>query len=89
MNEIELNNALKYAELQLTLSTNESKTRFFRTIVQALRAELSRQENAPLTCDGCKRDVPKGEMKYSRCLYCIRAKRPWIFDRYEPKGEKE
>ena len=51
MNEIELNNALKYAEMQLTLSTNESKTRFFKTIVSALRAELSRQENAPLTWD--------------------------------------
>ena len=49
MNEIELSNALKYAELQLMLSTNESKTRFFRTIVQALRAEQTRQENAQMT----------------------------------------
>ena len=51
MSEIEILNALQYAELQLSLSTSESKTRFFRTIVQLLRAELSRQENAPLTWD--------------------------------------
>ena len=55
-------------------------------VEKLLRAKLSRRETAPMTCDGCKRDVPKGEMKYSRCLYCIRQKRPWIFDRYEPKG---
>ena len=51
MNEIEIKNALQYAELQLSLSTSESKTRFFRTIVQVLRAELTRQENAPLTME--------------------------------------
>ena len=51
MNEIEIKNALQYAELQLSLSTSEARTRFFRTMVQVLRAELSRQENAPLTWD--------------------------------------
>ena len=51
MNEIELNNALKYAEMQLTLSTSESVIRIYRMIIKTLRAELSRQENAPLTWD--------------------------------------
>lgn len=40
--------ALKYAELQLVLSTNDTKTRCFRTIISALRAELDREKN-PLT----------------------------------------
>ena len=47
----EIEAALKYAELQLALSTNDTKTRRFRTIVLLLRAELSRQENAPMTWD--------------------------------------
>ena len=51
MSEIEIKNALQYAELQLSLSTNESKTRFFRTIVQVLRAELDREKNEPLTIE--------------------------------------
>ena len=45
----EIEAALKYAKLQLALSTNDTKTRCFRTIVLVLRAELTRQENAPLT----------------------------------------
>ena len=47
----EIESALKYAELQLALSTNDTKTRCFRTIVLLLRAELSRQKNEPLTMD--------------------------------------
>ena len=84
MNEIEIKNALQYAELQLSLSTSESKTRFFRTIVQVLRAELSHQEKAPLTCDGCEWQ-PK-VMGITRCNRCVRF--PLLSDRYEPKGEK-
>ena len=41
----EIEAALKYAELQLALSTNDTKTRCFRTIVLLLRAELSRVED--------------------------------------------
>ena len=47
------------------------------------RAELSRQENAPLTCDGCK-----WEQDYSPSQ-CDTYSRSGQYDRYEPKGEKE
>ena len=66
-------------------AANDSKTRFFRTIVQTLRAELSRQENAPMTCDGCERKFNMCEIAI--CEKCIRLQNR--DDRYEPKGEKE
>ena len=59
-----------------------------KTALAILRAELSRQENAPLTCDGCKH-----EGKYVQdilcgircpCNECSRV----TIDRYEPKGEQ-
>ena len=59
------------------------------TILDILRAELARQDAKPLTCDGCAFDVKDdGSMRYSRCGNCTRQERPWMTDRYEPKGEK-
>ena len=57
--------------------------------LRILRAELSRQENAPLTCDGCRYLPAKyGYIgKYYRCAECSRG--TILPDRYEPKGEKE
>lgn len=53
-----------------------------------LRAELSRQENAPLTCDGCRYLPAKygviGDMYYL-CEECSRG--TILPDRYKPKGE--
>ena len=59
-------------------------------ILDCLRAELSRQENAPLTCDGCKWHPIKYDFLgciISRCENCCR--QTILTDRYEPKGEKE
>jgi hypothetical protein len=48
-----------------------------------LTAELSRQENAPLTCDGCRRE----DFQWvDECIGCVRQSHHE--DRYEPKGEK-
>ena len=53
-------------------------------IADILRAELSRQENAPLTCDGCRRE----DFQWvDECIGCVRQSHHE--DRYEPKGEKE
>ena len=82
----EIEAALKYAELQLALSTNDTKTRCFKTIISALRAELSRQENAPLTCEGCKWEFNRSLGSADMCYNCNRMRKK---DRYEPKGEKE
>ena len=78
--------ALKYAELQLMLSTNDTKTRCFKTIISALRAELSRQENAPLTCEGCKWEFNRSLGSADMCYNCNRMRKK---DRYEPKGENQ
>ena len=52
--------------------------------LRILRAELSRQENAPLTCDGCRRE----DFQWvDECIGCVRQSHHE--DRYEPKGEKE
>ena len=54
------------------------------TTLELLRAELSRQENAPLTCDGCRRE----DFQWvDECIGCVRQSHHE--DRYEPKGEKE
>ena len=72
----------KYPHIQLADALNMA--------IDALRAELTRQENAPLTCGGCKYDVREdGSMKHSRCGNCTRQERPWTSDRYEPKGESK
>ena len=48
-----------------------------------LRAELTRRENAPLTCEGCE-----WEYKVTVVARCQRCKRcPMLSDRYKPKGE--
>lgn len=80
--------ALKYAELQLMLSTNDTKTRCFKTIISALRAELDRERN-PKTCEGCKWGKLPIDHIYADawCKTCIRQR--GRFDRYKPKGEKE
>ena len=50
--------------------------------LRILRAELSRQENAPLTCDGCMRE----DFQWvDECIGCVRQSHHE--DRYEPKGE--
>ena len=52
--------------------------------LRILRSELSRQENAPLTCDGCRRE----DFQWvDECIGCVRQSHHE--DRYEPKGEKE
>ena len=49
--------------------------------LRILRAELSRQENAPMTCDGCRWEQ---DYSPSQCDTCSRSGQ---YDRYEPKGE--
>lgn len=52
--------------------------------LRALRAELTRQDAKPLTCDGCMH-LPQ---KYNGSLVCENCSRGTILpDRYEPKGE--
>jgi predicted RNA-binding Zn-ribbon protein involved in translation (DUF1610 family) len=54
--------------------------------LRILRAELSRQENAPLTCDGCKWHPIKYDFlnsMISRCQNCSRG--TILVDRYESK----
>ena len=77
--------ALKYAELQLMLSTNDTKTRCFKTIISALRAELDREKN-PLTCEGCKWEFNRSLGSADMCYNCNRMRKK---DRYEPKGERD
>ena len=51
-----------------------------------LRAELTRQENAPLTCDGCNNLRTKYDGNRA-CEVCSRG--TFLLDRYEPKGESK
>ena len=56
--------------------------------LKLLRAELTRQENATLTCDGCKWHPIKYDFlncMIKRCENCSRG--TILQDRYEPKGE--
>ena len=55
-----------------------------KTALTVLRAELTRQENAPLTCDGCKYRNSRAVASQMMCAACSRFK--WIADRYEPLG---
>ena len=51
--------------------------------LRVLRAELSRQEDAPMTCDGCKNQ----EGMYVDDNLCYDCRRyTTLPDRYEPKG---
>ena len=65
MSEIE--RAIKVLEEEYAFSlecdATQKRSSAYKTALTALRAELSRQENAPLTCEGCKIDryEPKGE----------------------------
>jgi len=52
-------------------------------------AELSRQENAPLTCEGCKFIHNKYETHGGVTICCSCSRGTILPDRYEPKGEKE
>ena len=52
----------------------------------ALKEKLSRQENAPLTCDGCNNLRTKYDGNRA-CEVCSRG--TFLLDRYEPKGEIE
>ena len=95
--------ALKYAELQLMLSTNDTKTRCFKTIISALRAELEREKNEPMTIDELSEMGGKpywhvsldGNGSYWNILDGWVATIPndyhygerWLAYRYEPKGE--
>ena len=56
----------------------------YELIESILAAELSRQENAPLTCAGCKREESKKEYMHVICMQCTRMNQ--TRDRYEPKG---
>ena len=61
----------------------------FDLAIRILRSELTRQENAPLMCDGCRRDYVRGLHPLAvndMCQCCTRL--PQRSDRYEPKGEE-
>lgn len=100
MNEIEraiidIRNAQK-KERRVTLADGTQLSKEWISIntlelaEKLLRSELSRQENAPLTCDGCRWHPIKYDFLgciISRCENCCR--QTILTDRYEPKGEKE
>ena len=54
------------------------------TALRILRAELTRQENTPLTCEGCRHE--KEKYNVYACCECSRG--TILPDRYEPKGEE-
>ena len=79
MNEIER----AIAEIEGTrFGLDQCHESTMRLAHSALKEKLSRQENAPLTCDGCRRE----DFQWvDECIGCVRQSHHE--DRYEPKGE--
>ena len=88
MNEIE--RAIKVLEEEYAFSlecdATQKRSSAYKTALAILRAELSRQENAPLTCEGCKWEFNRSLGSADMCYNCNRMRKK---DRYEPKGENQ
>jgi len=55
-------------------------------IIPILRAELERQKNEPMTCEGCRRHEALADgIILDNCRKCVRYSKHT--DHYEPKGE--
>ena len=76
-------NALELMLSCVNIYNDQREINAIKTSIKLCHAELKRQENAPLTCDGCKR-LPH---KYEGSIMCQDCSRGTILpDRYEPKG---
>lgn len=82
-------NALELMLSCVNIYNDQREINAIKTSIKLCHAELKRQENAPMMCDGCKREEVYKELDGEdkiliTCLKCARSKKT---DRYEPKGE--
>jgi hypothetical protein len=85
MNEIE--RAINALELMLScvnIYNDQREINAIKTSIKLCHAELKRQANEPMTCEGCK-NLDEMFVDDSLCPECRRYEP--LPDRYEPKGD--